>query len=924
MTSAASRLVSRAHEIGLLEAATTQLAGGTGGSVCIIGEAGIGKTSIIGRWLDGDLREPVTLRTVCGIAPDRHRRLGILRRLLPDLPEPAGDVGAEIAEGILAHAELIARRGPAVMVLDDLHHADPLTLDALLPLCRRAADLGILIVVAARPEGTTGPLSGLIDTVGEFGTCLWPTPLDAHGIDTLVADRLGHRCGQQLQAALATAAGNPFLVEDYLRCLDNDGVLRIEGATVDLATGLEAPLPGDLGRRLAARVMAGLPGGYDVLRTIAVLPGGATPEEVARLLELPIATVTATCLRATEAGTLLGSGDQLCFRHDLLRRAVLDQIPPAIAHSIARRAGDVLADTGGDPARVASCWLAGFDSRQPGHLERMLELGTAYAPHHPVAAAALLEPVAEHLSAARAQRVEIARLLGWSLLGAGRAGEVTAMLRRLGLGEGDDGFDRLRDLADSLSGGLHQVVERLAAVDAESLGTGSTPPDAGAVDRAAHAALLLVAGRRFAEARGLADWVSSSTTPAGPARRALVAIVNGWLAAFTGEFEIGVEESRTALQWVDDERLRWLGRAIPTVIEAMCLGHLGRLDEALDRVRTTQAQLRLPAWGPPLLHAFGTGLHYQRGRWGDALADFGASLDGSAGGVHVTSFYSPYAFAALIAAARDGREAARAALPGCDAALPVIDDRMWATLAHVMALPLDGSQDGEALARIGTCVAANAEQGTPAHLLCGGPELAWFGARRGRADVATSVVDQLARVASRTGSPYVRAVRDWAASIVAGSSEEIGTVATRLAASGYVTDAARAAHHAAVLAATTGDAELASTTAQQAFGLYTELDADQWSRELRAELRAGGVDIRAPGRRSGSIAGWDALTRSERRVVDLLVEGLTNAEIATRLVVSRRTVESHLRRVYTKVDLHSRPQLLRSALDQRRTVAARH
>lgn len=57
------------------------------------------------------------------------------------------------------------------------------------------------------------------------------------------------------------------------------------------------------------------------------------------------------------------------------------------------------------------------------------------------------------------------------------------------------------------------------------------------------------------------------------------------------------------------------------------------------------------------------------------------------------------------------------------------------------------------------------------------------------------------------------------------------------------------------------------------------------------------------------LSGWAALTPSEERVVRLVAEGLTNADIAEQLTVSRRTVESHLYRAYPKLGLSSRVEL---------------
>ena len=55
--------------------------------------------------------------------------------------------------------------------------------------------------------------------------------------------------------------------------------------------------------------------------------------------------------------------------------------------------------------------------------------------------------------------------------------------------------------------------------------------------------------------------------------------------------------------------------------------------------------------------------------------------------------------------------------------------------------------------------------------------------------------------------------------------------------------------------------------------------------------------------------GWDALTPTERAIVELVGAGRTNAEIAEERVVSTRTVESHLHRVYRKLEIDTRTQL---------------
>jgi DNA-binding CsgD family transcriptional regulator len=63
------------------------------------------------------------------------------------------------------------------------------------------------------------------------------------------------------------------------------------------------------------------------------------------------------------------------------------------------------------------------------------------------------------------------------------------------------------------------------------------------------------------------------------------------------------------------------------------------------------------------------------------------------------------------------------------------------------------------------------------------------------------------------------------------------------------------------------------------------------------------------GRRSRPATGWDALTPTEREVVELVRQGLTNAEAAERLFVSPETVKAHLARAFAKLGVRSRREL---------------
>jgi DNA-binding CsgD family transcriptional regulator len=88
---------------------------------------------------------------------------------------------------------------------------------------------------------------------------------------------------------------------------------------------------------------------------------------------------------------------------------------------------------------------------------------------------------------------------------------------------------------------------------------------------------------------------------------------------------------------------------------------------------------------------------------------------------------------------------------------------------------------------------------------------------------------------------------------------------------------------------------------------FSAIGAKLWERRARDELRAAGA--RLPRAASGA-----ALTAQEQRIASLVADGLSNKEIAGRLVVSTKTVEGHLRNVFEKLGVTSRTQVARAML----------
>ena len=96
---------------------------------------------------------------------------------------------------------------------------------------------------------------------------------------------------------------------------------------------------------------------------------------------------------------------------------------------------------------------------------------------------------------------------------------------------------------------------------------------------------------------------------------------------------------------------------------------------------------------------------------------------------------------------------------------------------------------------------------------------------------------------------------------------------------------------------------------QEALGIYEEVGARRDIARVDASLRSAGTRRGARRPRRRAVSGWESLTPGEREVVKLVAAGLRNTEIATRLYVSRRTVETHLTHVFAKLGISSRVRL---------------
>jgi DNA-binding CsgD family transcriptional regulator len=154
----------------------------------------------------------------------------------------------------------------------------------------------------------------------------------------------------------------------------------------------------------------------------------------------------------------------------------------------------------------------------------------------------------------------------------------------------------------------------------------------------------------------------------------------------------------------------------------------------------------------------------------------------------------------------------------------------------------------------------------------------------------------------------------WCAALLTGDLAGLDACADYYRTAGWLPSTANVTEDAAATAAAAGDLDGARHRLTTAAEIYTELGAEWELARADARLRAHGV---RRGHRPGPTrpsTGWLALTKTERRVAELVAEGRSNPDIAAVLFLSRRTVQTHVSHILAKLGLKSRVDVAREAV----------
>ena len=872
-------LVGRARE---REAIAAALRAGEGAVLVVEGEPGIGKSRLLAH---------LAAEAEAGGAVVLGARASEFERDAPYAlwTEALGDQLITDIDRHRTHRTLrdtlerLARRR-LVLWMDDVHWADPASVDALAALVRRPPAAPVLFAIAVREGQMPAPLAVAL-AGAECVTALAPGPLSQ--------DEAAELVGEVAAEIFEPSGGNPFYLEQLARVRDAP---RPAGAVDDA-------VPPAVAAALAAELGALAPDARRVLEAAAVAGDPFEPELAAAVAELS----EADALHALDellAGALIrpaGAPRRFAFRHPVVRHAVYVGAPSAWRLGAHARAAEALERRG-----------AGAVARAH-HVEHAAHAGDE-------AAIALLMSAAEQLQAPAPRTAARFYAAALRLLGDDdpRAAHLRRLLADAQAAAGDAEAAR-RTLLDALqtAGREERLVLTVALANQEwwlgghedarrrlQVALGDQPAEASADRIRLRLALALTAllGRDLDEALAQAsDARADARTLSAPAFEvaALAAAALASASAADGS-ERRLEESTAALE-------RLSGADLATRLPAFWMHGrarrvLGALDASLDDLRRGAALAAQTGRERVVLiltlESVATLIELGRLAEAVAAAEEGLERAGLAGNPRML-LWAQTALAAARLASGDVAEALRHA----EQAEDVVPD------FHMAGQP--GWSLGAALAAAG-----NPDRAVPVMLEAfGGPELPNL-VPADRPAAARDLVEAQLMLGDLAGAQVALAVAERAVAPPALAAAAEARAAVPLArgrpeppadtfpglplASARLLLAEGRAHAAA------GDRRAAVRALTEAEAALHGFGARRRRDEAVRELRRLGHRVV---RRAEDAGG---LTAREREIADLVAAGRTNREVAAQLVLSPRTIEAHLRNIYGKLDVRSRVELTRA------------
>jgi DNA-binding CsgD family transcriptional regulator/tetratricopeptide (TPR) repeat protein len=301
-------LLEREEALAALVALAGRAATGVGGLVFLGGEAGVGKTALSGALIERTGRTLVVRRGGCDNVTTAAA-LGPLVDAAPELTAVLEDEAARIDRlRLFRRLRSVLADRPTLLVLEDVHWADEATLEMLRFLGRRLDGLPLLVLATFREEEVPAshPLTLLLgDLATTPGVCrMQLRPLSVDAVRRLVEAAGSELDPEQLHRS---TGGNPFYVTEVVANCDEWLPATVRDAVLARASRLSVA-----GRQvLAAAAVLGQPADVRLLAAVSGEPEWAADECVQR-------------------GALVGNGQSWAFRHELARLAIEQTLTPGV------------------------------------------------------------------------------------------------------------------------------------------------------------------------------------------------------------------------------------------------------------------------------------------------------------------------------------------------------------------------------------------------------------------------------------------------------------------------------------------------------------------------------------------------------------------------------------------------------------------
>jgi class 3 adenylate cyclase/DNA-binding CsgD family transcriptional regulator len=959
-------LVGRGREMAVLDTELKRAAAGEFRVVLLMGDGGVGKTRLAGEVLadpgqqalvlsarahplggttsfglwteafEGHLRglDHNAVSALCGGFLDDLAALLRSAAAVRGSPPVGEPPRSRLLEGLAVLLTNLGDSGPVVLLLDDMHYADASSWDALHYLARNLPRCPVLVLATARPAELAGQVAPRQILLGleQDGLLrrLEVRPLTTEAVGELAGAVLGHAPPGALVGWLdERSRGNPLFTVGLVQALLEEGA--------DLAAPRLRRVPEALAERITTQIGTLDEPSRSTLELLAVVGRRVDLGDLVALTERGFDELGPILDRLVRARLMaeeeLGPEVTYEIAHPLVREAIYDDLGAARRRSLHRTVARALltaghlgeaaphfvrsADRGDTEAIEALCQAVRQAEERGLYREALAVLGSLVSLISPgderwleVLDALVLQAewVVDHRADVHAALAIPALRAIDSLLErfpdpARRAAVKFRLASFLAWGTGDlDDADRAAreareffEQAGDRQGALLAALE-LAFIEGFK---GNAPAELATMVQVAEAAEA--AGDRLVTMRAVGRGM-------------------GWSYFICGRFAESEAVLRRALDMARADGSLYFETLCLTGL-ARTLTFAGRAGEAFPLLE--EAKRLNPAWRDSILGEWEVILRWLTGDCAAALSLARELVAWNAGGLSRRRAIG-IAFAALAAAALDQMSDARRYLDVAQAAYGNKGWGIWSECCRYAeaVLAWRGGDEKAAMTDLReTASRIMAMEGWPwaAFPLL---DLAEVAAEHGEADVAADAVVRLREVAARTEPELYRGLaalaEAWAelarrapdgpARAVEAAETAVGTIP-----GDYRLLAARALDVLGRSLASLDRSRARAALEEAAVGFDTAGAVWRRDRALEALRRMGEAGKRAAGRAASP--GATTLTPRELDVARLAARGQTGPEIAQALFIGERTVESHLARIYAKLGVASKRELLQRAAE---------